>query len=337
MKKLKFLICAIVSAVALNLSGVTPEEARRIIQENLEIISNTQKEIRNETVDRMPLYQKQRLAWDKIESLQYGAFPALYALLDEEFEAYWSFAASRFLHIDGENLASEGEKEALEWTRKILKKKPINEFSLLDYLAMKSDDARDVETLRKSVYYRTAEILAMRVAGTNVFNGVYNIAHVDNEDIPKFHPSVANTGPQAIYVREILMKAWELFGGAEYDPKIPVEILTMVVSFNKDGNPVSSVDLAKYGLSMPVITPKPDKYYRGEYKVVFPHEADTAQTGGMNSNTVPKVTSSPTIRINEKNNMETSSPNRPWLYIAIAVSILGIGGFYVWRKKKTRN
>jgi hypothetical protein len=73
-----------------------------------------------------------------------------------------------------------------------------------------------------------------------------------------------------------------------------------VVSFDKDGSLVSSVDLAKYGLSMPVITPKPDKYYRGEYKIVFPHEADTAQTGGMNSNTVPKVKSSPTIRINEK-------------------------------------
>jgi hypothetical protein len=109
-----------------------------------------------------------------------------------------------------------------------------------------------------------------------------------------------------------------------------------VVSFDKDGSLVSSVDLAKYGLSMPVITPKPDKYYRGEYKVVFPYEADTAQTGGMNSNTVPKVKSSSTIRINEKNNMETSSPNRTWLYIAIAVSILGIGGFYAWRKVKQK-
>jgi homoaconitase/3-isopropylmalate dehydratase large subunit len=70
-----------------------------------------------------------------------------------------------------------------------------------------------------------------------------------------FIPSVANTGPQALYVRYLLRKAREMAERAPF--KIPEELIKLTVSFDADGNPVSSVDLAKHGLSMPVITPKP--------------------------------------------------------------------------------
>ena len=84
-------------------------------------------------------------------------------------------------------------------------------------------------------------------------------------------PSVANTGVPGRYVNEIFQRFWRDFEGKDAS-QIPVELLTMAVSFDADGNPVCSVDLAKYGLSMPVIEPKPDKYYRGEYTVTFPHD-----------------------------------------------------------------
>ena len=65
----------------------------------------------------------------------------------------------------------------------------------------------------------------------------------------------------------------------------------MVVSFDADGIPVCSVDLAKYGLSMPVFTPKLDwgmftiyreRLYSSEHKpiklsVKFPDLAEAVE------------------------------------------------------------
>jgi hypothetical protein len=169
------------------------------------------------------------------------------------------------------------------------------------------------------------------VEGVNVFESF----HSDFGDIVNVFPSVVNTGPQGLYVHHILMKAFELSGGDVRDPKIPEELLTMVITFDKDGNPVSSVDLTKLGLSMPVITPKPDKYYRGEYNVVFPHETEAP------ANTAVKTQ-------NAKEGMQKSNPDNPddiveskskrtWLYLMTTVLIIGIGGFYAWRKRKTNN
>jgi hypothetical protein len=64
---------------------------------------------------------------------------------------------------------------------------------------------------------------------------------------------------------------------------------------------------------------------------------DTPQTGGANTNTAPKVKPSSASRTNEAGDTKTSSLNRTWLYLVTAILILGIGGFYAWRKKKTRN
>ena len=75
---------------------------------------------------------------------------------------------------------------------------------------------------------------------------------------PPFIPSVANTGPQAAHVHDLLKQALEKYGSVS---NIPPELITMVVSFDEDGNPVCNVDLAKYGLTMPDIeAPITDDY-----------------------------------------------------------------------------
>jgi len=64
--------------------------------------------------------------------------------------------------------------------------------------------------------------------------------------------------------------------------KIMDELRMIVVSFDADGNPVSDIDLSQYGLSMPVIEPKPQphmRYYLDKdrirsYTVTFPHETE---------------------------------------------------------------
>jgi len=185
--------------------------------------------------------------------------------------------------FDCPNLASEGEKEALEWARRYAERYPPKETDfapydpgtptnprgppdggrrlIFTYLATKGDE-RDIEVINQLPNTGLGRLLEMRVAGKNVVG--------DNPSYIQFTPSVANTGPQAVYVREILYRYWEMAG--RDSSKIPQELLTMVVSFDKDGNPVCSVDLAKYGLSMPVITPKPDKRMFSLTLIEFPWE-----------------------------------------------------------------
>jgi len=185
--------------------------------------------------------------------------------------------------FDYPNLASEGEKEALEWARKYAKRYPPKETDfapydpgtptnprgppdagrrcIFSYLAIKGDE-RDLEVIKRLPNNDLGRLLEMRVAGKNVVG--------DSPSCIQFIPAVANTGPQAVYVRELLYRYWEMAG--RDSSKIPQELLTMVVSFNADGNPVCSVDLAKYGLSMPVITPKPDKRIFSLAHIEFPWE-----------------------------------------------------------------
>ena len=186
-----------------------------------------------------------------------------------------------FARTDAMNLASEGLKEALEWTRKYVALYPPKETETYDrevehflyeelirqqgfdvkrrqifaYLAFKGD-ARDLEVVKRFDSGTLGALLERRVAGENVFGyDADKLKPLGFLGLPKtFFPSVANTGPQAVYVREILYRYWE-----ENDrdaSKIPQELLTMVVSFDANRNPVCSVDLAKYGLSMPAIEPK---------------------------------------------------------------------------------
>jgi len=196
--------------------------------------------------------------------------------------------------IDATNLASEGVLEALEWARKyaelyppteadviVSESVPLQEWrapkgsgrrQIFAYLATKGDE-RDIEVVNQYNKDILGTLLEARVAGINLFDydGILFGSQFVLGDL-RFFPSTANTGPQAVYVREILYRYWEEH---ERDSsKIPQELLTMVVSFDEDGNPVSSVDLAKHGLSMPVIDPKPHPHDSSRIKrtVTFPHE-----------------------------------------------------------------
>jgi len=173
-----------------------------------------------------------------------------------------------------------------------------------------------------------------------------------------FFPSVANTGPQAVYVREILYRFWEMAG--RDSAKIPKELLTMVISFDEDGNPVCSVDLAKYGLSMPFITPKPDpnilfypqlEYFGSNYHVpygipytvIFPHEQEEGWTPPPPP--TPKAVEvpppDPAPETKQPNKEKPSAPpeksptNKTFLWLAI-FALAVFGGIVAWRKAKRK-
>jgi len=190
----------------------------------------------------------------------------------------------RFMWIDGYNLASSGDPRALELTREILRN-GVAPYMAFRYLSLKGDE-KDIELFENAHEfphghhdYSAADALwLLRERQTeNVFwCGLY--------------PSVANTGPQAVYLIEILKKISMKKEYLSYDES---EALTMFwelaammeVSFDEDGTPVSNVDLAKYGVSMPVITPKPhpsipyssQAFEHPQYTVIFPHEIENAQ------------------------------------------------------------
>jgi len=64
----------------------------------------------------------------------------------------------------------------------------------------------------------------------------------------------------------------------------------------------------------------------------LPPTPDSPQTGRVKPEPASCVKQSSGAEPTEK-----PSPNRTWLYLAIAVLILGIGGSYVWRKQKSSN
>ena len=211
----------------------------------------------------------------------YEALPILCELLPEHMGDSYPVnqAMHRLIEIDGKNTASHGDKEVLRLAREAASQdKPS--VPAIQYLALKGD-GNDIAVLEKAKVWShngddlklnsanaAIDVLKARANGTNVMGTSRDpkTLYLD------FIPSVANTGPQALYVRYLLRKAREMAERAPF--KIPEELIKLTVSFDADGNPVSSVDLAKYGLSMPIITPKPDPRNPAStrYTVVFPHE-----------------------------------------------------------------
>jgi hypothetical protein len=265
---------------------------------------------------------------------------------------------------DGFNLASYGEQEVLKVLReKISKDKDIS-LNLLMYLARKgnSDDIALLEEAIQShaTYVNQWDQKSMRREILGVLqerverNFTVKEARAYLCDNSVVIPSVANTGPQGVYAYYILLKYGLIHGGGN----IPDELLSMVVTFDEKGNPVSSVDLAKYGLSMPFITPKPDpsimfypnRYYFESsygslYTVIFPHEQAEGWTPPPHTPPVqqqakePPSPPDPAPEAGQPTEAEPTPPpptHRPWLHIAIAVLIIGIGGFYAWRKVKQK-
>ena len=162
----------------------------------------------------------------------------------------------RFRVLDGFNYASYGNQEALDWARKVVRSEDsrFNTYPAREYLMRKGDE-RDFGTIG----YGFGTVLAKRVEGTNVVNYHPFLNPIEPHWFGCI-PSVTNTGPQGLYVEKILHQYWdnmetETEGSYSFkdESKIPPELITMVVWFDDDGNPVCNVDLAKYGLTMPEI------------------------------------------------------------------------------------
>ena len=127
-----------------------------------------------------------------------------------------------------------------------------------------------------------------------------------------------------------------------YLANLPPELLTMVVSFDGDGNPVCNVDLAEYGLSMPVIEPKPTSTDSGGMgrTVTFPHDSDGRAPPQAAPGTEPPPPDPPPPTEEEQpEDTPVENTTAPWrLPLLIAVLTLGVAVAlwrYLWKKGKS--
>ena len=169
----------------------------------------------------------------------------------------------------------------------IIQKGGANDLDILQYVAQKFYDFEyDVPATHK-IESDAMRLLQARVDGVNLLGGVAGVdlqgepdkgwllpvsssdgagsaltmqqisadyGRMLSTNEPPFVPSVANTGPQAAYVYDLLKQALTKYGAPT---NIPPELVKMVVSFDADGKPVCNVDLSKYGLAMPDFMPSP--------------------------------------------------------------------------------
>lgn len=220
-----------------------------------------------------------------------GAFPELAAFLTTNSSAslcYWP-ALREAYHLDGWDMQTAGDRAMLSVTHKILstlleQNKQYETCAALDgfiYLAQKGDATalplmekylacpltRTSEYLMTSGIGMPYRILQARVAGTNIVCGMFasnlypytanNLGDAYTTNRMRFIPSVANTGPQALYVYKAfgkaIMKNENYMDGFPESivSNIPPEMLTMRVWFDKEGKAVTDVDISKYGVSVP--------------------------------------------------------------------------------------
>ena len=166
-------------------------------------------------------------------------------------------------------------------------------------------------------------LLAMRVAGTNIINYVQYPGGFWERGWYCCIPSVTNTGPQGLYVENILRQYWENMEAETFTfedgsrpfsfkdrSKIPAEIQTLVVWFDDDGNPVCNVDLAKYGLTMPEI----DLPQNVRDEILRRARSNVATAS------LPSADDTP--------------PNRLWLYTALLAILCATAALWLIRKKR---
>jgi len=272
------------------------------------------------------------------------ALPEIYKVLEENIKdtMYVSLVVDRLRSLAYDPTA-KSDPDVLKIMRRIIdayNDSPLGTGWPGEYL-MRKGDASDLERLPdntgESIRYSLRATLRARLEGTNVlyFTAVAR-ARLPEIDLD-FIPSVTNVGPQAVYAREILscyldellkmprltVETWDFYleQTRQAASKIPAELLTIVVWFDEDGNPVCNVDLAKYGLTMPEIDlPQnvKDKIPRRARPAVEavpltdsappPHDTSTAETPCATEQSPPK--------------------SRLWLYVVI----IAIGGaITAWR------
>ena len=323
---MKKTLITVIGMTALCLHSTTLEEARRIIREGVEGIGPLDTPEKRERSDQI---------FTAIALLGFNegnlALSVYCELIAEHFDnPAMESPIMRGFSLIGKNPAVSVNQDALDWVRKVVRKdnpRNSNIWAAERFLSYKGD-ARDLELVSSS-YERKR--LTARVAGTNIVEWFDPIGTQNNYF--DFIPSVTNTGPQALYAREILYRAWEMLPEVvmmdDYRlyiyrdaRKIPAELLTMVVWFDDDGNPVCNVDLEKYGLTMPVLD-VPNKP-KGKEKPSPPLEGERPREPETNDG-IPAVESSDRLQPPEQTEPPTAGSRRlVWFYLGIAVLILGV-------------
>ncbi|OQC29708.1 MAG: hypothetical protein BWX70_01524 [Verrucomicrobia bacterium ADurb.Bin070] len=244
---------------------------------------------------------------EDLQTVGYQDFRAFKRFLeDADFPPYnnWSYQVliSYVSKIDGVNMCSTGHADMMRLTREFLAVKSENPdwqsaaYCLL-YLSQKgnSDDLALLEKYAqlpskldyaKQSALESHRVLQARVAGSNLLSFLQTRYYCWSTNEPPFLPSVANTGPQAAYVYDLLKQALAKYGDAT---NIPSELVTMAVSFDADGTPVCSVDPAKYGLVMPDFPLPPPSAVTNEPTVFGPQQPATVsgKTGASHVTETP--------------------------------------------------
>ena len=296
------------------------EEHYEILHEYIKLVD---KEVGARILPGLPSEEYIKLELERVKALAAVPEPSIKTFckrLEERFDdpGTVNFIMGRIYYTDSYNFASNGNQEALYWARRIIREKTseFNKGAAMGYLALRGE-AGDLDLLSSDA----KDTLKMRLAGTNIVN--YRTSLVsEGFSWTGCVPSVTNTGPQALYVQEILRQAWEILeveerigrGGFPHPfrdkSQIPPELITMVVWFDKDGNPVCNVDLAKYGLTMPEID-LPQNVRDEILRRARPNVATAS---------LPSADDAP--------------PNRLWLYTALLAILCATVALWLIRKKR---
>ena len=333
---MKKLLIMVIGVTALCIHGATLEEKRELLRE---FIRGGVGELTPDEQDRR--WQVRSDANSLVDDEPDFVLSVYCEILEDKFDdpnpGYVDVIIPMLNRLDGKKTASCGNPKVLDLMRRLLKttgrdnerpRKTSDAYRVAQmYLAMKGD-ARDIDTVDSN--HRL--VLERRVAGTNIMEKVYLSASEMGGMPWSFYPSVANTGPQELYVREILRQYWglevldkfytdaEMFRMREKVYQTPDELLTLVVWFDEDGNPVCNVDLAKYGLTMPEID------LPQSVKDKIPHRAR------------PEVATASLPSEDETQRLETvatigTPPRRPWLYVGLFSLLCASVALWLIRKK----
>jgi hypothetical protein len=278
---------------------------------------------------------------EDLRTVGYQDFPAFKRFMeDEDIPPYsdWIYyiLISYVCKIDGVNMCSTGHPDMMRLTRECLAAKiekphwQSAAYCLL-YLSQKGD-AGDLPVVEKYAQLASTvdfsresaseslRVLKARASGTNVLNLSKTRLYCWSTNEPPFLPSVANTGPQAVYVYDLLKQALAKYGDAT---NLPPELVTMVVSFDADGKPVCSVDPAKYGLVMPDFPPPPPAF-TNEPALTEPQTP---------TNNVPEKTDAPHIA---ETPAAPPSQKRSVAPLAVAVGAGVLAALLLWRGLRKR-
>ena len=273
------------------------------------------------------------------EATGYHDFPAYKKILQEgrPYDNYtYHTLMSLICKIDGVNMQSMGDTDLLRLTREFLtikSEKPEWQSAAhcLLYLSQKGN-AGDLPLLEKyaelpskldfakNAGLESLRVLKARASGTNVLSFLQARYYCWSTNEPPFLPSVADTGPQAVYVYDLLKQALAKYGDAT---NLPPELVTMVVSFDANGKPVCSVDPAKYGLVMPDFPPPPPAF-TNEPAMTEPQTP---------TNNVPEKTATPHVA---ETPAAPPSQKRSIAPLAVGVGAIIFATLLLWRGLRKR-